>query len=188
MNNQRIFIPDEHFDLLCGRVERFLKKDVNLPDNPFEISFKHYAFDEFDWALSGDFWRAISKLIVRYEDESVLVAVCDPSPREFKEAFGYYNWAKLPASLTVTDYWDFLNIAPEGNAADSILATCEEIMWISSSGQWAVWGERKAGICVLGSKDIPKDSDWKNIEWVIETFPNDDSGVFVRQLKNNFEY
>jgi hypothetical protein len=98
----------------------------------------------------------------------------NPDPQNyFKKEFGYYNWANVPVSINGEEYWNLLNSHPPDSPADSMLFNSETIVWFPKSAKWAIWGERKYGICILGCDGfIPADT-WHTFDWAVKSFlPN----------------
>lgn len=156
--------------------QRYIKVTFNsnqrLPEQIFNTSFSGFVFEEFDWAMSADFWNTIQQLAIVSQDSFILSAVLEPHPIDyFYKEFGYYNWFKLPIELSSEDYWDVLQLEPEDSPADAMLYNSEVVVWVSSSMKWAIWGERNLGICVLAFKngnkiikDHPPIGKWRFVE------------------------
>ena len=112
----------------------------------------------------------------------------DPDPVQyFKKAFGSYNWATLPKSLSSNEYWDFLDSAPHENPADSILVNAQVVVVTMPSKRWVVWGERESGLCVLASKYNDNLPDWHGLGWVAALHPSEEWAVFSRELAHHFQ-
>ena len=126
-----------------------------LPSQLFSLEFERFFFEEFDWAMSKEFWTCISRMARCCGDRSCLIAVLEPDPSKYyKDEFGFYSWAELDVACTPDDYWRIISAAPDcGSAADSIVANANRAVWTAKSGAWYVYGERSAGICVFGSKE-----------------------------------
>lgn len=84
----------------------------------------------------------------------------------FKAEFGYYNWARLPVTLSSAGYRNFLNAAPAGSPADSMLANASVVVFAVPSKRWIVWAERETGICVLATADRDIAPAWNGLDWV----------------------
>ncbi|MGE3540687.1 MAG: hypothetical protein AB7N91_25015 [Candidatus Tectimicrobiota bacterium] len=122
-----------------------------IPEQVFRYPFAEFAFAEFDWVMSADFWKSLKKSHLNIDEELLLVAVLEPDPcRYFYEVFGYYNFFKLSLNSSSDDYWAALQEGPENSPADAMLYNSEVIVWVPESLKWAIWGERSVGVCAIG--------------------------------------
>lgn len=155
MNLETLFVREKkEFDELKELVSDMLFSDDNLPQQVFREQFSHYLFEEFDWAMSDEFWDTIQKLAEQAKDDFILTAVLNPHPvNYYYKEFGYFNWTKLPINLSADDYFNVLELGPNESPADAILFNSDTVVWLSPSGKWAIWGERAYGICVLALKE-----------------------------------
>lgn len=175
MMQMSLFIRDSLvFEARRRRLEELLRSESGLPEQIFRKDFVWFAFEEFDWAMSADFWPEAQRLARGSNDSSVLMAVLDPSPSDYyKKEFGVYNWAELSIGLSSDDYWSLLNHHPKSSPADSVIANSEKIVWFPESGKWAVWGERSYGVCVLGARAKLSLDSWHDVEWALQNYlPN----------------
>lgn len=165
------FITDHRLFASCkAEVEKACRLDEQLPGQVFHESFIRFAFEEFDWAMSSEFWSAIREFSRSSGDEACLIAVLDPHPVSYyKKEFGFFNWAILPLSISADEYWSFLNWHPDGSPADSLLANAEKVVWLPPSGKWAVWGERSLEVCVLGCREYARHTTWHDVDWALRT-------------------
>lgn len=148
INSTRVF--KERDDLLQDAVW----VNRSLPEQVFNDRFRQFLFEEFDWCMSSEFWPCLQELARASCDTIVMLAVLVPDPDNyFLKEFGYFNWADLPISMSASDYWGMLNAHPKDCPADSVLANSEKVVWLPHSGEWAIWGERSRGICVLGKRN-----------------------------------
>ena len=168
-----------------------------LPAQVFSEKFKCFGFEEFDWAMSVDFWPALQNLMRKSRDESLLIGVLEPNPVDYyKKEFACYNWAIISSTSTAEEYWTLLNHHPEESPADSILSNSERVVWAAQSGAWAVWGERSLEICVLACADITLAgfASWHDVDWVLRNILPDcfRDGVvpadFTKQLRDHYSY
>lgn len=170
------FIADDSaFGRLRADLEVTVYPDLRLPEVPFKQSFRVLGFEEFDWAMSGEFWPVLQKLASQSGDQELVFAVLDPDPvNYFKAMFGYYNWAILPATLSSNDYWNFLNTDPTESPADSMLGNAQAVIFTVPSKRWLIWGERESGLCVLASAYGDTVPAWNNLDWVMDLRPTED--------------
>lgn len=172
MNN---FVSDhQHFAAYKLQVEGCFQTEASLPTKVFRDEFSRFRFEEFDWAMSSEFWPAMQALCRSSGDTTLLLAVLDPDPLNYYvKEFGYFNWAKLPISASSEEYWELLNQHPEQSPADSLLVNSEKIIWLPPSGEWAIWGERSFEVCVLGCREPNQGDSWHDVDWALETaIPN----------------
>ncbi|MBM7648083.1 hypothetical protein JOC78_001023 [Bacillus ectoiniformans] len=183
MNINGKFVTEIHeFEELEKLIKNVFLTERELPQQVFQEGFGHYMFEEFDWAMTGEFWDSIKTLAKKTNDEFILAAVLEPNPIDyFFYEFGYYNWAKLPVSLSENEYSNILELGPEENSADAMLYNSDTVVWLSPSMKWAVWGERHYGICVLAFKD---DNDLALSSLLKSWQPLND--VVISWVANNF--
>lgn len=168
------FIRDtQAFEESKHKIEKTFLINECLPERVFREDFRWFAFEEFDWAMSGEFWPVVQELAQSSGDTSLLMAVFDPEPEDyFKKEFGYYNWASIPVSASRDDYWELLNTHPESSPADSFLANSEKVVWLPHSAKWAIWGERSREICVLAVHERAQLGSWHSVDWALEVCVN----------------
>jgi hypothetical protein len=153
-----------------AEIERCCCIEKQLPAQVFRERFNCFFFEEFDWAMSEEFWATLQDLARKSGDQSLLVSVLEPDPVDYyKREFGCYNWAIISSTSTADEYWTLLNHHPEESPADSILSNSERVVWAARSGAWAVWGERALEICVLACSkvNIAESASWHNMDWVL---------------------
>lgn len=175
MKSASLFIRDTRaFEVNKQEIEKTFLINECLPERVFHEDFRWFAFEEFDWAMSGEFWLVIQELTQASGDTSLLMAVLDPEPEGyFKKEFGYYNWANISVSASRDDYWELLNAHPESSPADSFLANSEKVIWLPHSAKWAIWGERSYGVCVLAAHECMQIGSWHDVDWALKNyFPN----------------
>lgn len=191
-----VFLEDLHqFAPRKREVEACFRIEQSLPEMVFHESLRCFRFEEFDWAMSADFWPSVQALCQSSGDASLLIAVLEPDPLNYyRKEFGYFNWAELSASASSEDYWTLLNRFPNESPADSMLANSEKVVWLPPSKKWAVWGERSYEVCVLGGRDPAGFNLWNDFEWALETaMPNAFAGRvvpagFAEQMRQNYGF
>ena len=121
----------------------------SLPQQVFQPQFSKFMFCEFDFAMSAEFWSLLQALSSPTAHDSVLVAVLQPDPTKyFYQEFRGYSFFTLPTSASSDAYWNTLQIGPDGSPADAPLYNSEIVVWLPKTLRWAIWGQRKIGICV----------------------------------------
>lgn len=127
----------------------------DVPNQVFNSSFGNFLFQEFDWALTPNFWDSAIQLFSHVlEDDYILVALLEPNPVSyFHQTFGYYNWFKCPLNINGHDYWEILEKSPKQSPADALLFNSETVIWLPSSLKWAIWGNRSYGLCIIAFHD-----------------------------------
>jgi hypothetical protein len=155
MKTETQFLRDARtFEERSKQLRNVVLVDRCLPEQVFHDQFHRFAFEEFDWAMSSEFWLCLQELAQVSCDTLVLMAVLDPDPKDyFLREFGYINWADIRTSMSASDYWNLLNAHPKDSPADSVLANSEKVVWLPHSGKWVVWGERSRGVCVLAARN-----------------------------------
>lgn len=181
-------LDEESFSRLSAVLDSIIDSNIRLPRVPFRDSLKPHGFEEFDWIMSGAFWPVLQKLAHQSEDHEIIMSVLEPDPASyFKAMFGYYNWAVLPVSLSIDDYWNFLNNPPNDSPADSILGNAQVIAFTAPSKLWAVWGERDSNVCVLATSINDKLPAWHDFGWLSALHQNKEWKDFSRDIAQQFE-
>lgn len=155
-NQQILTITKEaDFKEIDTLVRKVFLLEGDIPDQVFNPPFDNFLFQEFDWALTPNFWdSAIQPFSLALEDAYVVVAVLEPNPvNYFYQNFGYYNWFKYPPTINGRDYWKILEKGPKESPADALLFNSETIVWLPASLKWAVWGNRSYGLCIIAFQD-----------------------------------
>ncbi|MED3992292.1 hypothetical protein [Priestia aryabhattai] len=152
MKPTNFFIKDiQDFQSTNKNLKSIFNTNKELPDKVFNQRCDYYLFEEFYWVMCDDFWPTVQYLTKIFNEKEVTVAVLDPHPTDyFYKEFGYFNYLKLPTSLSSEEYSNALEIGPEDYPADAPYYHSEKVVWFSSSKQWAIWGERSLDICVIG--------------------------------------
>ena len=160
----------EKFSKFWDRILKVFLSTSRLPNRVFREAYSGFSFADLDWAMSANFWESIRE-ISDNRGERVLVAVIDPDPVEyFYKEFGGFNFVELPVEASPDDYWVFLETGPEDSPADAALYNSEVVVWIPESLEWAIWGQRDLGICVLafkrglGKSVSPPVGDWVPVD------------------------
>jgi hypothetical protein len=167
------------FEQLWGLVNSIFKINQRLPDQVFNQNYSHFLFEEFDWAMSADFWDScIRPLAALSQDTQILVAVLDPDPiNYFYREFGYYGWRKVSVDIGGHNYFNLLGAGPASSPADAMLFDSESVVWVPMSKQWAIWGERSYGTCILAFADgntklakTPLLKTWRSADKALDDF------------------
>jgi hypothetical protein len=167
------------FEKLWDVVTSIFKINHRLPDQVFSPSYRNFLFEEIDWAMSADFWDSfIRPLALASQDTHLLVAVLDPEPiNYFYREFGYYGWRKLAVDIGGGDYFKLLGVGPASSPADAMLFDSETVVWVPTSKQWAIWGERSSGACILAFADektklakTPLLKTWRSADKALDDF------------------
>ncbi|MDG0875585.1 hypothetical protein L5D93_25445 [Paenibacillus thiaminolyticus] len=165
MGNEMVIIRYRiQFEEVAALAEDMVLCDSRMPDQVFRDCFNKFRFEEFDWAMSADFWPFLQEIADKSHDPYIVMGVIEPSPTDyFCKEFGCYNWFQLPVNMSGGDYWSVLELAPGGSPADALLFNSDVVVWLSPSKKWAIWGERTHGLCVLATRTI--DSFQVNHSW-----------------------
>ncbi|KJL03768.1 MULTISPECIES: hypothetical protein [Priestia] len=152
MKPTNFFIKDiKEFQSANNNLKNIFNTNKELPHQVFNQRCDYYLFEEFYWGMCEEFWPTVQYLTKIFSEKEVTVAVLDPHPTSyFYKEFGYFNYLKLPTSLSSEEYRNVLEIGPEDYPADAPYYHSEKIVWFSSSKKWAIWGERSLDICVIG--------------------------------------
>jgi len=105
--------------------------------------------------MSAAFWASLRQMVEQSGGKG-LFGVLDPDPiAYFHKEFGDCPFFELDSHRTEADYWDALARAPVDSPADAPLYNSEVVVWVPFSTDWAIWGQRSCGICVLGTLGEP---------------------------------
>jgi len=128
------------FEKCWHLIESAIRPNKNLPEQVFSDQFSNYVFEEFDWAMTPDFWDGVlKKLAIASNDAEIIMAVLDPDPKDyFHRTFGEYNILKLSINISGQEYWNILKTGPEDSEADAILFNSETVIWLPLSMKWAI--------------------------------------------------
>lgn len=166
----------DEYKIYKDLINDVFKTSINLPENVFSDCYNNFLLEEFDWAMTEEFSEMLRQLANATNEPFVLTAVIEPSPSEYFNEFGFYNWIKIPTDVLENFYFEALGYSPEGSVADSVLYNSGKIVWIGPSAKWAIWGDRNYGTCILGYKmayQIKSDQtkkNWKTIENALESW------------------
>ncbi|WP_052516608.1 hypothetical protein [Paenibacillus popilliae] len=161
-----IIKTDSQFQKVSALAYEIIDCKSRLPGQVFRGPFNQFHFEEFDWAMSEDFWPCLQQIAAKSQDPYMLMGVIEPHPvNYFYQKFGCYNWFELPPTMSGDDYWSVLGLAPTGSSADSLLFNSDVVVWLSPSKNWAIWGERTHGLCVLATRNTT-DSTRVNHSWL----------------------
>lgn len=137
----------------------FLSDYKSFPQQVFKEGFGNFVFDEFDWTEGREFWDISLKELGKCSGDTEVIVMI-PEDNDYVTTFGFYTTIKIPLTCTGDDYWKILHAQPIKGSGYEPWLLAEKMVWMSSSGKWAIWGERSYGMCVLG---FAKDSDIKTL-------------------------
>lgn len=148
-------LNDNEFDESFKLIKSVFEIHKNIPNQVFKKQFSSFMFEEFDWAMSADFWNSFLKPMgVISQDDRILMAVLDPDPLNyFYNEFGYYNFVKFPINISGNKYFEALEQGPKNSPADAMLFNSEVVVWVPLSAKWAIWGKRGSGVIKLAFSD-----------------------------------
>lgn len=158
MDYRSLFVnKKDDFEKIWALIENAIDVKKELPNQIFNTLFRDYALEEFDWALTSDFWSTLQKLTTLSGDSEVYMGILDSGSKNyFLNNFGYYNIASLPMSMTKYGYADFLRETvqiPPIPIHYSLLFSTEIVVWFPPSLKWFLWGERAYTILILAFAD-----------------------------------
>lgn len=128
--------------------------ESNLPQQVFKTHFTKFFFEEFDWLLTEDFWNDIRKSKRSNESKLIFGVLSPDSDNYFYKHFGFYNWLVLDSKILSNEYLEILKVAPNNNLADAIYYNSNIVIIYPLSLEWAIWGDRRYGTCILGIDEI----------------------------------
>ena len=103
-------LNDNEFNESFKLIKSVFEIYKNISNQVFKKQFSSFMFEEFDWAMSADFWNSFLKPMgVISQDDRILMAVLDPDPLNyFYNEFGYYNFVKFPINISGNKYFEIL--------------------------------------------------------------------------------
>jgi hypothetical protein len=141
----------EEYDAALEQMQKTLHVSKEFPEQVFQDNYGNFLFESIDFTLDPDLWDNLQQLALKSGDEYVLLSVLEPEPLTYYyKEFGYFNWCKLPVTLTKEDYNKVLNLEPPESPADSLMINSSLIVWASPTGKWAIWCDRGFEVSVIG--------------------------------------
>jgi len=87
-------------------------------------------------------------------DSEIKMAVLDPKPiEEFYDRFGYFNWVRLPDTLTADEFRDVMNAGHDEFPAWCVETVGEAVVWVPPSVRRAIFDDRKSDLVVFAEAD-----------------------------------
>jgi hypothetical protein len=121
-----------------------------LPAQVFSDTSGTFLFFEFARAFSDGAWRLFARLAREFGESMVRCRCVDPDAETYYRAnFGETAQFAFAADGAVQTYLAQMHDWPPESTADAIAYRGDVVAWAGDSGQWACWGERGSGICVL---------------------------------------
>ncbi|WP_078554455.1 hypothetical protein [Bacillus alkalicellulosilyticus] len=177
------FIKDvnEYLDLKAI-LEEIIDINKEIPNQVFQKEYRGYLFQQFDNIMSEEFFSTIRGLAEKSNDDYIVIAVLNPHPMDYYyKEFGYFNWAKLPLSLSNGYYWSILNEGPPNWEADAIVHNSFIIAFFSPSRKWGIWADRNYEISVIAFNE----KDEKN-HLILESWLPVENEEVVNWMKYSF--
>ncbi|KEP25042.1 hypothetical protein [Bacillus zhangzhouensis] len=177
VNSKALFIHSgNEFKEYKVLIEKVFYTNKHLPHQVFRENFNCFLFQEFDWALSDEILTTIKTLSGLTQDKEFLTAVLKPDPVEYYlKEFGYYNWLRTSVEISGKDYANALWTSPEDSMADDIFTNSNNVVWLSNSLDWAIWGDRDLEICILATKsknysiqNLLSEDGWKPLNSILK--------------------
>lgn len=174
----------EEFEQSFQIVKEMIENNESLPNQIFKEPLNYFLICDLDKAMGGSFQDELKNLLSVAKDNYLIMGILDPDPvTYYYEEFGYYNWFHVPANMRENYYGDMLNVEPKGSPADALVDNSFVMVWASSSKQWAIWGERRYGIAILG---FNRDSELRQQIQENDTWGKMDED-FVTLISYNFK-
>lgn len=142
----------EGFERNLRDIERVLETNRRLPDWPFRVPTGNADVCQFSLAVEGPFGAVLQALVDSHADESVSLAVLDPSPDYYRENYGTYPAFTTPGGAIATTYWELVAHEPGGDPTGAVTYTANAVALVGSSGAWAVWAERSWDLAIVLSQ------------------------------------
>lgn len=121
-----------------------------LPAQVFSDTSGTFLFFEFARAFGDGAWRLFARLAREFCESVVRCRCVDPDAKLYYRAnFGEAAQFAFAADGAVETYLAQMHSWPPQGIADAIAYRGDVVAWWGDSGQWACWGERESGICVL---------------------------------------
>lgn len=121
-----------------------------LPEQVFSDTSGTFLFFEFARAFGDGAWRLFARLAREFGESVVRCRCVDPDAEAYYgENFGEAAQFAFAVDGAVETYLAQMHNWPPESIADAIAYRGDVVAWAGESGQWACWGERESGICVL---------------------------------------
>lgn len=145
-------------------ITEIIDKRKQLPNQIFNHLYKNYLFITFDEILMADFFKKIKEYAHLAKDSDFWLSVIDPDPEEyFFQHFKRYSILVFNEESTEKQFISALTTFPKENLADSIMHNSNTILVSSSSGKWAIFGDRELDIGICAFTDDKSRDQFKGI-------------------------
>lgn len=150
----KIISVENDFNLIEVGIDKVICKSNRLPLNVFGDEFKYFLFITFDELCMAVFFNRIKQYLTEIGEENFWVVVTDPDPRTyFENFFGIYGAFEFSSLDDEKEYLSGLNDYPKDSPADALAHNSNSLLIFSSSGQWAIFGNRDADIAICAFVD-----------------------------------
>ncbi|UXI70359.1 hypothetical protein [Tahibacter amnicola] len=139
---------------ISGALAASLRAGKALPELVFDIDFEALGFEQFDYALSADFWSVLQSLARAAGEREIWLGALTPSIDWYRESFSVTPWLRIPITASAADYWNAINRPFDPRYPDSLLITAESMFWLSERSSFVVYGDRSSELCVLAAKKL----------------------------------
>jgi len=204
MNTNNFFVNNiEEYNKFYKLVDDCFYVDRELPNQVFKDNYSTFLFQEFEFIMMLEFWTYIKELSKITNDELIILGVLDPDPISYYyHCFEYFNWIKLPTSITYDKYIEQIETAPKESEADSIFYNSFAIVIAPISKKWCIWADRHFETCIIAfqkdffsEKQLCKISMFKKIDYALDSWmhftlykDDDKTRKVISKFKKNYTY
>jgi hypothetical protein len=124
--------------------------DHRLPGQIFRNPSRTFLYFEFARAFDDGAWRLFARVANEFRDSAIVCRAIEPDADDYyRTPFAETAQFSFEASEGPDRYIARMHTWPPQSTPDAIAYNCEVVAWTGTSAQWACWGERASGLCVL---------------------------------------
>lgn len=167
MSNRYLVPHLEDYETLRDRVAACFDLSRRYPSSAFLVSHPRTVFIEYEVAISGDFWPALSRLASIHGDDCVEFITVDPAPGDdyLPLNSGSYPAFSMSVRASSDAYRDAVMEHLPGDKWEFIMLLSSVIAITGSSASWGCWGERDIGVTAIQGSGPEFD------QWVADNGP-----------------
>lgn len=160
---------------VSNSINAAIVSDVCFPGQVFSQSFTKFSFLTFDELLMPVFFIKLVRFQRAIGEERFWFSCVEPDPRlYFNEHFDFFGCVEFAVEDEAEEYCNALNNFPETSLADALAHSANQIVILSQSGKWAIYGNRDSEIAICAFRDLTLQDVFQSI-YGADLFPNAES-------------
>lgn len=145
----------EELSNLKSSVNDAINFDRRFPAQVFCEDFRYFKFFTFDEFRVRSFPEYMKDFLNSLDEDEYLLLALDPDPVDyFAKHYDFYGAITISAQDTPDDYFKAMWAYPAENAADSLMARGDVVVFSSPSCRWAMLFDRDADLGVCGFQTV----------------------------------